>query len=107
MENDSISFKKMHYINVNSKKLNILLQELTSHGAEIQGVNPWDVCIKSPEPVLQIFWENKADILTVGVIDQEWIDGKEKIWSSIHKLVSGLHNASSTEIHNAIMILQA
>jgi hypothetical protein len=76
------------YSDITKPKIDLMVEELTRDGAKIAGRNPWHIETIHHGIVLTAEWDEAASVLAVTVMHYNWYVPREKLWSSLDKMIS-------------------
>jgi hypothetical protein len=76
-----------YYANINRAKIDMMIKELSSHGAVITGGNPWDIATRQHGIILRGEWSEATLTLALSVMDSNWYVPRDMIWDNIDPLM--------------------
>ncbi|HTP04242.1 MAG TPA: hypothetical protein VMM54_03680 [Nitrospirota bacterium] len=76
-----------NYNNIDSAKIELMLDELIARGCIIAGHNPWDVATHLHGIKLRAEWNEATSHLTISIVRRNWYVSHETIWSNVDSLM--------------------
>jgi hypothetical protein len=76
-----------YYSNIDRTKIDMMLKELTSHGAVVTGDNPWDIATRQHGIILRGAWSEATLTLALSVMDSNWYVPRDLVWNNIDSLM--------------------
>lgn len=86
-----------YYDNVKKQKIDLMIEKLTSSGAEVTGNNPWDIDTKQSGVTLRAEYTEPTLRSALTVTDRAWYAPCFKIWERLDSLMHDIQGSPGAE----------